>query len=205
MPIKNDREYRNLGTFELREDDDIKTVKGYASTFDTYELWNDGDLILHERIARDAFEGADMSDVVFLRDHTGAVLARTKNGSVKLTVDNRGLYTETDLSLTEASRNMYEDIQVGNYSQMSFSFVVAQDHIDWLDDRNAVRTIDKIKKLYDVSAVAFPANPYTDIGLSARSLFDGAIEQREAERLLREKAERKRKALQLRIRLMKGE
>jgi len=205
MPIKNDREYRNLGTFEIREDDDIKTVKGYASTFDTYELWNDGDLILHERIARDAFEGADMSDVVFLRDHTGAVLARTKNGSVKLTVDNRGLYTETDLSLTEASRNMYEDIQVGNYSQMSFSFVVAQDHIDWLDDRNAVRTIDKIKKLYDVSAVAFPANPYTDIGLSARSLFDGAIEQREAERLLREKAERKRKALQLRIRLMKGE
>jgi hypothetical protein len=205
MPIKNDREYRNLGTFEIREEDDIKTVKGYASTFDTYELWNDGDLILHERIARDAFEGADMSDVVFLRDHTGAVLARTKNGSVKLTVDNRGLYTETDLSLTEASRNMYEDIQVGNYSQMSFSFVVAQDHIDWLDDRNAVRTIDKIKKLYDVSAVAFPANPYTDIGLSARSLFDGAIEQREAERLLREKAERKRKALQLRIRLMKGE
>ena len=205
MPIKNDREYRNLGTFEIREEDDIKTVKGYASTFDTYELWNDGDLILHERIARDAFEGADMSDVVFLRDHTGAVLARTKNGSVKLTVDNRGLYTETDLSLTEASRTMYEDIQVGNYSQMSFSFVVAQDHIDWLDDRNAVRTIDKIKKLYDVSAVAFPANPYTDIGLSARSLFDGAIEQREAERLLREKAERKRKALQLRIRLMKGE
>ncbi len=205
MPIKNDREYRNLGTFEIREDDDIKTVKGYASTFDTYELWNDGDLILHERIARDAFEGADMSDVIFLRDHTGAVLARTKNGSVKLTVDNRGLYTETDLSLTEASRNMYEDIHVGNYSQMSFSFVVAQDHIDWLDDRNAVRTIDKIKKLYDVSAVAFPANPYTDIGLSARSLFDGAIEQREAERLLREKAERKRKALQLRIRLMKGE
>lgn len=205
MPIKNDREYRNLGTFEIREEDDIKTVKGYASTFDTYELWNDGDLILHERIARDAFESADMSDVVFLRDHTGAVLARTKNGSVKLTVDNRGLYTETDLSLTEASRNMYEDIQVGNYSQMSFSFVVAQDHIDWLDDRNAVRTIDKIKKLYDVSAVAFPANPYTDIGLSARSLFDGAIEQREAERLLREKAERKRKALQLRIRLMKGE
>lgn len=205
MPIKSDREYRNLGVFDVRADEDNRIVTGYASTFDTYELWSDDNLILHERIARDAFEGADMSDVVFLRDHTGAVLARTKNDSVKLTVDNRGLFTETDLSLTEASRNMYEDIQVGNYSQMSFSFVVAQDHIDWLDDRNAVRIIDKIKKLYDVSAVAFPANPYTDIGLSARSLFDGAIEQREAERLLREKAERKRKALQLRIRLMKGE
>lgn len=205
MPIKSDREYRNLGVFDVRADEDNRIVTGYASTFDTYELWSDDNLILHERIARDAFEGADISDVVFLRDHTGAVLARTKNDSVKLTVDNRGLFTETDLSLTEASRNMYEDIQVGNYSQMSFSFVVAQDHIDWLDDRTAVRIIDKIKKLYDVSAVAFPANPYTDIGLSARSLFDGAIEQREAERLLREKAERKRKALQLRIRLMKGE
>lgn len=202
MPIKSDREYRNLGTFEKREEEnDDMFVRGYASTFDTYKLWEDDEIILHERIARDAFEQADMSDVVFLRDHTGRVLARTKNGSVILSVDDKGLYTETNLGLTEASREMREDIEVGNYSQMSFSFVTESDHIDWIDDRNAVRTIDRIAKVYDVSAVAFPANPYTDIGVSARSLLDGAIEKREAERLKAEQRNREIARLALRLKL----
>ena len=204
MPIKNDREYRNLGTFEMKEESP-DTVEGYASTFDTYMLWEDPDMRFYERIDRNAFENTDMTDVVFLRDHAGAVLARTKNGSIQLTVDEHGLLSRTDLSLTEAARQMREDIRVGNYTQMSFSFVVDQDHIEWIDDRNAVRVIDSVRKLYDVSAVAFPANPYTDIGISARSLFDGAIEEREAERLKAEQKARARKALQLRIRLMKGE
>lgn len=202
MPIKPNREYRNLGTFERREEDtDDMIVSGYASTFDTYKLWEDDEIILHERIARDAFEGADMSDVVFLRDHTGRVLARTKNGSVNLSVDDKGLYTRTNLGLTEASREMKEDIEVGNYSQMSFSFVTESDHIDWIDDRNAVRTIDRIAKIYDVSAVAFPANPYTEIGVSARSLLDGAIEEREAERLKAEQRNREIAKLALRLKL----
>lgn len=204
MPIKADREYRNLGTFNRRDDDapeDDYHVTGYAATFDTYKLWEDDELIIHERIARDAFEGADMSDVVFLRDHTGRVLARTKNGSVKLSIDDHGLFTDTNLGLTEAARDMKEDIEVGNYSQMSFSFVVDADHLDWIDDRNAVRTIDRIGKLYDVSAVAFPANPYTDIGISARSLVDGAIKEREAERLKAEQRNREIAKLALRLKL----
>lgn len=203
MPIRDNREYRNIGTFAVGEDN---RVTGYASTFDRYELFEDDGVRFFEQIDRHAFDEADMTDVVFLRDHTGAVLARTKNGSVEVWTDDHGLAQRTDLSLTAASRAMLEDIKVGNYSQMSFSFVIEPDtdRYDWIDDRNVVRTITRIKKVYDVSAVAFPANPYTDIGLSARSLFDGAIEQREAERLLKEKAERARKALQLRVRLMKG-
>lgn len=204
MPVKPDREYRNLGTFNRREDDDQGDkyrVTGYASTFDTYKLWEDDELVLHERIARDAFDGADMSDVVFLRDHTGRVLARTKNGSVNLSIDDTGLFTDTNLGLTEASREMAEDIEVGNYSQMSFSFVTDADHIEWIDDRNALRVIDRIAKLYDVSAVAFPANPYTEIGISARSLFDGAIKEREAERLKAEQRNREIARLALRLKL----
>jgi HK97 family phage prohead protease len=203
MPIKPDREYRNLGNFELDfAEEDI--VTGYASTFETYELYKDGDLTFYERIDPRAFEGADLNDVVFLRDHTGRVLARTKNGSVQLWTDDHGLAQKTNLGLTEASRAMLEDIRVGNYSQMSFSFVVARDHIDWIDDTKAVRVIDSIGKVYDVSAVAFPANPYTEIGLSARSLFDGAIEERTAERLAAAKRERARKALQLKVQILKG-
>lgn len=207
MPIKKDREYRNLGSFEIRsEGTEDAVVRGYASTFDTYELYDDPDFgPIYERISPQAFDDADMSDVVFLRDHTGRVLARTKNGSVKLSTDEHGLDTETNLGLTGASREMLEDIRVGNYTQMSFSFVVADYH--WEKNNpdamiNNVRVIDRIKKLYDISAVAFPANPYTDIGLSARDLFHGEME-RQAERLANEQREQARKRLALKIKLMK--
>lgn len=207
MPVKPNREYRNLGSFEIRsEGSEDAVVRGYASTFDTYELYVDPDFgPVYERISPQAFDDADMSDVVFLRDHTGRVLARTKNGSVKLSIDEHGLDTETNLGLTGASREMLEDIRVGNYSQMSFSFVVAAHHWERSDPDamiNNVRVIDRISKLYDISAVAFPANPYTDIGLSARDLFHGEMEK-EAERLESEKRERARKRLALKIKLMK--
>lgn len=199
MPIKNEREYRNLGGFEIRQENtESDVVVGYASTFDTYELFDDPEFgKVYERIDPKAFDAADMSDVVFLRDHTGRVLARTKNGSVKLSTDTHGLLSETNLGLTGASREMLEDIRVGNYSQMSFSFTVESDH--W---EGNTRVVDRIKKLYDISAVAFPANPYTDIGLSARDLFHGEME-RQAERLANEQREQIRKRLALKIKLMK--
>ena len=200
MAIKNDREYRNLGTFEVRADDEGEKsyrVQGYASTFEPYKLFDDDGIEFFERIAPDAFNDADMTDVVFLRDHEGRVLARTKNGAIALTVDNFGLFSDTDLGLTEASREMYEDIQTGNYSQMSFSFVVAEDHYEE-EARKVTRVIDKIRKVFDISAVAFPANPSTNIGIAYRSLFDGVIEKREAERL---KAEHARAMLSLKLKI----
>lgn len=201
MAIKNNREYRNLGTFEIRADDNANDksyhVQGYASTFEPYKLFDDDGIEFFERIAPDAFSNADMTDVVFLRDHEGRVLARTKNGAVALSVDNFGLFSDTDLSLTEASREMYEDIQTGNYSQMSFSFVVAEDHYEE-EARKVTRVIDSIRKVYDISAVAFPANPSTNIGVAYRSLFNGVIERREAERL---KAEHAKAILSLKLKI----
>lgn len=202
MPIKSDREYRNLGTMSVEESDE---VIGYATTFDRYLLWEDDEITLYEQVDRHAFDNTDMSDVVFLRDHTGAVLARTKNGTVNLSVDDHGLFTRTNLGLTEASRAMREDIKVKNYTQMSDSFIVESDDYEWIDDRTAVRHIRSFKKLYDISAVAFPANPYTEIGVSARSLLNGAIEIRDAERRLREQRQREIERLALRVKLMRGE
>ncbi len=197
MAIKNNREYRNQGLFEVSED---FMVEGYASTFERYEMMEIDGEKYYEQIDRHAFDEADMSDVVFLRDHQGRVLARTKNNLVELSVDDHGLHQRTDLGSTGASKEMYEDIQTGNYSQMSFSFVVKEDHYD---KETHTRHIDKISKLYDISAVAFPANPYTEIGLSARDYFNGVIEMEKAERLEAEKRERARKALQLKIRVLK--
>lgn len=197
MPIKNDREYRSFASYELRsgEGNDF-IVEGYASTFAPYTLATRNGMEWREQIDPHAFDEADMSDVVFLRDHAGQVFARTKNDTVKLTVDEKGLYTQTDLSKTSSARTMFEDIQAGNYQQMSFAFIVQDDAFEERSEgdlRIITRTITKISKLYDVSAVAFPANPTTDISPATRAAFDGAIEELEAERL-QKKAEANQRA-----------
>lgn len=204
MAIKSDREYRNLGLFDIAvaedEAEDRYIVEGYASTFEPYELFEYEGIKYFERIEPTAFDKTDMSDVVFLRDHTGKVLARTKNETIKLTVDSKGLLTRTDLSLTAASREMFEDINVRNYTQMSFSFVVDDDDFDATTN---TRVIKSIRKLYDISAVAFPANPGTDIGVSMRDYFNGAIEAARAERLEAERRAKEIERLKLKIRLGK--
>lgn len=210
--ISNEREYRNFNSFHTiikrneEQEEKKEMVEGYASTFEEYTLMDFGDEEWRERIEPDAFKDADMSDVVFLRDHTGRVYARTKNNTISIIPDEKGLFTITDLSRTAAAREMYEDIAEGNYSQMSFAFTVAEQHFDEQKDgekRIITRIIDRIKKVYDISAVAFPANPTTDIGVSLRSVFDGGIEELRAERLKAQEAEarveRARKLDELRI------
>ena len=189
--IRNDREYRS---FDLIKRDEGEAndfiVEGYASTFEAYPLMEIDGEVYSEKIDRHAFDDADMTDVVFLLDHTGRVYARTQNNTVALSIDDHGLLTRTDLSKTEASRAVAEDIRVGNYSQMSFAFTVDQDHFE---PETRTRVIDRIRKVYDISAVAFPANPNTDIGLSMRDYFNGEIEAiKEAERLQREAEELER-------------
>ena len=187
----------------MRSENDRPIVFGYASTFEPYLLYEDRDsgYQWYEQIMPTAFDDTDMSDVVFLKDHTGTVLARTKNGSLEVGIDAHGLYSKTDLTRTAAAREMLEEIQTGNYTQMSFSFVIANAGDRFEEEGMRItRYIDKIQKLYDVSAVAFPANPGTDIGVSYRDLFNGVIEAREAERL---KAIRSRELLKLKLRIAK--
>lgn len=212
MAIKNDREYRNFNGFALKRaegEEDSFIVEGYASTFESYVLMDFEDEEWREQIMPEAFNDADMTDVVFLRDHTGQVFARTKNNTIAILPDERGLFTRTNLSSTSASRGMYEDIEAGLYSQMSFAFTVDKQHFEekLAEDgkRIVTRFIDSIKKVYDISAVAFPANPTTDIGISTRSIFDGAIEELRAERLEEQRArnEEARKRLAVKFKLEK--
>lgn len=189
--MEKNREYRYipLDKFELRAEGEAETmnVRGYASTFDEYELFSIDDTSYCERIEPTAFDGCDMTDVVFRKDHTGTVYARTSNKSLKLDVDKHGLLTDTDLSRTASAREMYEEIRAGMYTQMSFAFVVDDDEIERdKDNHKYTRVIKHIQKLYDVSPVSFPANPGTDI--YARSRFDGVIEEERKEFAERAKA-----------------
>ena len=185
--IKENRAYRNLVIQRSAgaKEPDYK-VRGYASTFDKYTLWEAGDESIYEQIDPTAFDEADMSDVIFLYNHEGMVYARKKNDTLTLSTDEHGLAIEADLSSTQASRDLFEAINSGLIDQMSFAFSIEDDEFD---RKTRTRIIHRIGKVYDVSAVSMPANPGTDIAaVSARSYFDGVIEAERAERLAREKA-----------------
>ena len=186
--MKNDREYRSM-ELRINQEEEIPSyeVKGYASTFEPYKMFTDEDGVDYfEQIAPNAFDDADLSDVVFRIDHEGAVYARTSAGTVELWTDEHGLGNRVDLSKTQKARDLYEDIKVGNYPKMSFAFTVAEDHYD---RATHTRVVDRIAKVFDVSPVSFPANPTTELSVSTRDYFNGVIEAEKAERLEREKRE----------------
>lgn len=194
MPFKPDeREYRVmpllLTASEKRIDSDFY-VEGYATTFnDPYELYEFEGNKYYEVIDRHALDGADMTDVIMQYDHAGRVRARTSNGSLGLEPDNHGLFIFGDLSRSSAAKELFEDIQNGLVTKMSWAFTVADDEYD----RNTrTRTIKKIRKVYDVSAVSIPANGGTEI--SARSFLDGVIE---AEKRETQEREERQKAVEL--------
>ena len=208
--IKNGREYRQM-VIEPVEGVTDQIVEGYATTFNQpYELYSfDDDRGTHavrEQVAPDAFKDADMSDVIMQYDHAGRVFARLSNGTLSLEEDEHGLKVRANLGGTEIGRQLFEEIQGGYTSKMSFGFTVAEDDIV-PDGTDYLRTIKRIGKLYDVSAVSLPANDFTEI--SARSHCDGVIAEIEAERLQAEKkAEEKRQRLeelQNRLKALKGE
>lgn len=185
MAIKSDREYRMVSVeFRAKEEDEQKyIVEGYATTFnDPYVLYTYDGVDYKEEVDRNALDGADMDDVIFLYNHEGMVYARQSNGSLKLEVEEKGLRVWADLSLTEDSRRLYEAIKTGLVTQMSWAFTVEEDSYN---EKEHLRKLLKVRKVFDVSAVSIPANPATDI--SARAYFDGVIEEQRRRDLEREK------------------
>ena len=197
--MKDNREYRSM---ELRalptEEGEEKryVVEGYASTFEPYILFTMDGVDYKERIEPTAFDEADLSDVVFRLEHQGRVYARTSAGTVELWHDEHGLGQRTDLGRTQMARDVFADIEAGNYPKMSFAFTVAAGGDDY-DRATHTRTISKIAKVFDVSPVSFPANPGTQLSVSTRAYFDGVIEAERAERLEAEERERKKKLIKL--------
>lgn len=190
--IEQGREYRKM-LLEVKDTEDTDyTVTGYATTFDEpYTLYSIGDgKVVKEQVSRNAFDNTDRSDTIMQYDHEGVVFARLSNDTLKLTVDDHGLFVEAYLGGTSNGRNLYEEIKGGYINKMSFGFTVTDDDLAEAD-YGYLRTIKAIGKLYDVSAVSIPANDYTEI--SARNHIDGAIDEIETERI---RLEEERKALE---------
>lgn len=201
----NEREYRDF-TLAVIETSDVEEesmiVRGYASTFnEPYTLYEDDEVVIQEQVSPDAFTEADMSDVIMQFDHRGKVFARISNNTLMVTPDDHGLAIEADLGGTEIGRQLYEEIKGGYITKMSYGYTV--NGADWerrtLEDGRTLelRTITRINKVYDVSAVSLPANDGTSI--SVRNLSDGVIEQIKAERLKALELERRKLITRMRL------
>lgn len=168
------KEIRKLDMqFRAEETEDNKMeIKGYAAVFNSPETYG-----YTEVIADTAFDDADMSDVVLRYNHNDSfmVLARTRNKSLDLNVDEKGLYMDARLQedITE-HRNIFNAIKSGLIDKQSFAFVVEADDYDYDTD---TRTITKIGKVYDVSVVDQPFYNATDVSV-ARSENDEFMEKR---------------------------
>jgi HK97 family phage prohead protease len=206
MPIKSDREYR---AFEVRAEDE-KRVQGYATTFNSaYTLYTDDEFELREIINENAFDECDMTDVIMQYNHEGRVFARNTNGTLKIDIDKpNGLLIDADLGGTQLGSQVYEEIEGKYTNKMSIGFKVDRAADVWtteqIDGRVIeTRQINKIVKLYDVSAVSIPANNQTSIeAISVRALVDGEIEKLKAERLEAERLELEKKRAKLRARFL---
>ena len=211
--VSQGRQYRNIKEIRVAEtvegEEKSYKVRGYATTYnEPYTLYADEDIEIREQVAPSAFDNADMSDVIMQYNHEGRVFARTRNNTLSWESDEHGLLIDADLGGTEIGRQLYEEIQGGYTDRMSFGFTVDEDEVNETREKGKrtiyLRTITKIGKLYDVSAVSIPANDGTEI--SARSFVDGLIEKEKAERLIEQEAEKRSKAkakLELELELLK--
>lgn len=169
------KEIRKLDIqFRAEDTEDNKMeIKGYAAVFNSPETYS-----YTEVIAPTAFDDADMSDVVLRYNHedTFMVLARTRNDSLKLNVDDKGLFIDAILQddITQ-HRDIFNAIKSGLIDKQSFAFVVSEDDYDYDTD---TRTITKIGKVFDVSVVDQPFYNGTDVSV-ARNQNDEFLTKRE--------------------------
>lgn len=141
-------------------------VSGYATTWDTwYDVAGGAPYGWSESIAKGAATKslAERDDVRFLLNHEGMPLARTKSGTMTLTADDMGLFVDApNLDLRNPSAaELQSCLDRGDVDQMSFAFMATLQ--EWNEDYTQRRILEV--RLFDVSAVTYPANEATIIGL----------------------------------------
>ena len=135
-----------------------------------------------EIIEAGALDNADLRDVRFLVNHNTDMipLARSRNNNanstMQMSIDSDGMNIRVNLDTennTDA-RNLYSAIKRGDIDGMSFMFTVDGDSWDALESEHPTRHINKIGKVFEVSAVTFPAYPETTISARAAETLESA-------------------------------
>ena len=170
-------------TFVVRDvearqaEDGTMRLAGYAAVFNDSSV----PLPFKESIAPGAFRKtlSETPDVRLLVNHEGLPLARTKNGTLTLTEDERGLYFSAELANTQEARDIHTLIARGDVDQMSFAFRVIRQK--WSEDRSRRVLTEVSLSDGDVSVVTYPAYPTTTVEAreELRKAIDAVKEGRE--------------------------
>ena len=160
--------------FEVRKKDGKTIVEGYAARFEDETVIGGK---FAERVARGAFDKADMANTVALFNHDwNQPLARAGKG-LHLQVDEVGLKYRFELGDQSYAKDLAENIRSGNVSTSSFGFTVADDSWERRDNGVHLRTINEVDTLFDVSPTTQGAYPTTEVGLrSMESAMDREVE-----------------------------
>lgn len=188
--VQMEREFRPAQKLEVREAQSGEVrVSGYAAVFG--EETNIGGMFT-EQIQRGAFKDAiGRDDVVFLINHEGLPLARTRSGTLTLEEDERGLYMEASLDAADPDvRSIVPKMKRGDLDKMSFAFVPTRQ--SWDDSSEMPKRMIEEAQLYDVSIVTTPAYNGTEIGLRSLEQHRSQSIKSQAARRLRMKAKLKK-------------
>lgn len=162
---------------EIRLNNNISTdsrkVSGYAVVFNSLseDLGGFREIILPSAITQETINN---SDIIFLLDHKQdrGILARSTKGegSLRLSVDDKGLYFEFDAPNTALGDELLEGLKRHDYSKCSFAFTVGEDEYKKDNGGTVIRTIKSIRQLYDCSVVVNPAYEETSVTVDERGL-----------------------------------
>ena len=160
-----------------------------------------------EIIADGALDGADLRDVRFLVNHNTDMipLARSRNNNARSTMQmevipgvGMNIRVNLDTENNAEAKSLYSAVERGDISGMSFMFSVSGDRWDGLDTEHPTRTITGFERIFEVSAVTFPA--YEATSITARGLSDALDSARASlESARREAREIERKKQKIRI------
>lgn len=171
-------------------------VEGYAVRFNSPTVLFEYDGVEYkEMIDARAFDDCNMSDVIFNYNHSGKVMARTRNNTLQLEVREDGLFIRARLDGTEEGRRLYDEIKGGYIDRMSFQFTIREESYS-KDDH--MWTVYKLKRLYDVSAVDIPA--YDDTSIEARK--NSAVLEAEAQEQRKREAAAELRKRKLKLKLL---
>lgn len=164
----NDKETR-LAEMRVEETEDKMILEGYAIVFDQETMIGDEERGFKEVISRDSLSKTNMKDVPMKYNHMDSflILARTKNKSLSLSVDEHGLKVRAELLNTTTNADVYKMVKAGLLDKMSFAFTVKKQSWD-RSSKIPLRRIEEIDRLFDVSVVDLPA--YEGTSIYSRSL-----------------------------------
>lgn len=173
---ETEREIR-FATFAMQADSDPEeelVIEGYAAVFESETLIGELPWGFYEKIDKKAFDGVDMSDVPLKYNHSDTVpiLARTRNKSLELSVDEKGLKVRATLLDTQDARDMYKRIKAGLLDKMSFAFTIKEEIVSEDEDGTIHRCITAFDRIFDVAIVDLPAYDDTEISVGSRKKLE---------------------------------